>query len=405
MRVVHLGNVPVPDGHPESARIHQHPGRWVLNLALAQKAAGIDVQIVSQAHKASRDFTCDVEGIQVHFLRTFHPYRHFTFYAIDSRRMARFVRRLAPDIVHAHGTEAAYGHAAVKTGLPFCITAQGLFFQIIPTLGRKPTWNERFLHWGEDMVWKKAKFAIAKSEYVKSALAARYPHLEIALIPNTYEPALEAPLVPKTGNAVAYVGTMDERKGVRYLAAAMQEVVKTIPDVELHVIGNSPECRAKGYEAETIRSLRETLGEQLYLHGKIPSKEVFAVLDQCRALVAPSLEEMFGNQLIEGLMRGCHCIVSNGTALAENARRFGNSSVVPKRDSHSIAIAILHTSMLALQPETVESSRIAIRGYMSPEQVSRKHIAFYEQMVTENQIDSLTLSTKTPSGYVNFSTV
>ena len=91
----------------------------------------------------------------------------------------------------------------------------------------------------------------------------------------------------------------------------MQEVVKTIPDIELHVIGNSPECTAKGYEAETIRSLRETLGEQLYLHGKIPSKEVFAVLDQCRVLVAPSLEEMFGNQLIEGLMRGCHGIVTD----------------------------------------------------------------------------------------------
>ena len=384
MRVVHLGNVPVPDGHPESARIHQHPGRWVLNLALAQKAAGIDVQIVSQAHKASRDFTCDVEGIQVHFLRTFHPYRHFTFYAIDSRRMARFVRRLAPDIVHAHGTEAAYGHAAVKTGLPFCITAQGLFFQIIPTLGRKPTWNERFLHWGEDMVWKKAKFAIAKSEYVKSALAARYPHLEIALIPNTYEPALEAPLVPKTGNAVAYVGTMDERKGVRYLAAAMQEVVKTIPDIELHVIGNSPECTAKGYEAETIRSLRETLGEQLYLHGKIPSKEVFAVLDQCRVLVAPSLEEMFGNQLIEGLMRGCHCIVSNGTALAENALRFGNSTIVPKCDSHAIAVALAHAMSATSNQVQADSTVRKLRDQFNPKSVADRSFRFYKQLLMRN---------------------
>lgn len=381
MRVLHLGNVPVPDGHPESSRVHQHPGRWVLNLALAQKAAGIDVQIVSQAHKASRDFTCDVEGIQVHFLRTFHPYRHFTFYAIDSRRMARFVRRLAPDIVHAHGTEAAYGHAAVKTGLPFCITAQGLFFQIIPTLGRKPTWNERFLHWGEDMVWKKTKFAIAKSEYVKAALAARYPHLQIALIPNTYEPALEAPLVPKTGHAVAYVGTMDERKGVKYLAEAMREVVKTIPDVELHVIGNSPEGTAKGYEAETIRSLRETLGRNLYLHGRIPSKDVFAVLDQCRALVAPSLEEMFGNQLIEGLMRGCHGIVTEGTALAENARRFGNATVVPQRNALLIAETLVRNISPIFDPAVADTARFKICSYLGPQNVGVEYRMFYKSIL------------------------
>ena len=73
MTVLHLGNVPVPTDHPERRRVHQHPGRWVLNHALAQKAAGLDVEIVSQAHRASRDFDCEIEGVKVHFLRTYQP--------------------------------------------------------------------------------------------------------------------------------------------------------------------------------------------------------------------------------------------------------------------------------------------------------------------------------------------
>lgn len=381
MKIIHLGNVPVPDDHPEYGCVKQHPGRWVLNHALAQKAAGMGVEVVSQAHKATRDFDCEIEGMTVHFLRTYHPYRHFTFYALDAWRMARFVRRLNPDIVHAHGTENAYGHAAVRSGLPFCITAQGLFFQIIPMLGRPPTWNERFLRWGEDRVLRRTRFVVAKSEYVKAALAAKYPHLDLTLIPNTYELALDAPLSPRTGHTIAYVGTMGDRKGVRYLADAMQDVVKAVPDVELHVAGNPPERTAQGYTGECLRSLRETLGPRLVLHGREPSRKLFSVLDGCRALVAPSLEEMFGNQLIEALMRGCHGIVAEGTALAENARRFGNATVVPQRDASAIAVALRSVLSKPFDFVVAESARQRIREWMSPASVAEKHAAFYERVL------------------------
>ena len=142
-----------------------------------KREKGTDPATKSSASVAS------AEGVAVHFLRTYHPYRHFTLYALDAWRMARLVRRLAPDVVHAHGTEAAYGHAALRSGLPFCITAQGLFFQILPTLGRAPTWNERFLRWGEDRVLRRTRHVIAKSEYVKAALEQQYPHLDLTLIP------------------------------------------------------------------------------------------------------------------------------------------------------------------------------------------------------------------------------
>lgn len=382
---MHLGNVPVPVGHPEKARVKQHPGRWVLNHALAQKAAGMDVEIVTQAHKASRDFDCEIEGVTVHFLRTFHPWRHLTFYALDAMRMAGAMRKIAPNIVHVHGTEAAYGHAALRAGLPFCVTAQGLFFQIIPTLGRAQTISERALRIGEDFVWKRTKHAVAKSEYVRDALAAEYPHLDISLIPNTYEPGLDGPLLYKPGSLVAYVGTLDERKGVRYLAEAMKTVAAKVPDVELHVCGNAPEGAASGCEEECIRLLRETLGPRLVLHGRIPSRDLFAVLDRCRALVAPSLEEMFGNQLIEGLMRGCRGIVTEGTALAENARRFGNAATVPQRDGAAIAAALVETLSKPWDAAEAEAARANIRAYMSPETVSAKHAALYGKILAKRE--------------------
>lgn len=383
MKILHLGNVPIPADHPQHARVagHQHPGRWVLNHALAQKAAGMDVEIISQAHKASCDFDCVIEGVPVHFLRTYHPYRHFTFYLLDSIRMARRAKSLGADIVHAHGTEAAYGWAAQRTGLPYCITAQGLFFQILPTLGRRPTWNERFLRWGEHWVLRRARHVIAKSDYVREALAAEYPHLSLSLIPNTYEPGLDTPLEDKTPHTLAFVGTMDRRKGVHVIAEALPNVVKEIPDLVFHIAGNPDEATASGYTGEQLRSLRATLGDRLVLHGKVPSRDLFAMLSPCTALVAPSLEEMFGNQLIESMMRGCHGIVSDHTAMAENVRRFGNGTIVPQEDASALAAAIVQTLRHPPTPAQQETARQRIRDYMSPESVARKHRNLYQSIL------------------------
>lgn len=383
MKVIHLGNVPPPKEWVQKYHVKvTHPGRWVLNHAIAQKRAGMDVEVVTQAHKATRDFVCEIEGVKVHFLRTYHPYRHFTFYAIDQFRMASYVKKLRPDIVHAHGTEAAYALAAIRTGLPFCVTAQGLMFQIIPTLGRKPGWNMRFIRMSEHYAWKRTKYAIAKSEYVGDALAKEYPHLDLTLIPNTYQPELDGELKPKTGKKLAFVGTIDERKGVHLIAEAMKEVVKSHPDVELHIVGNQPEGTGSPYAIEQIASLRQTLGERLVLHGKLASPALFAVLDECVALLAPSLEEMFGNQLIEGLMRGCHGIVAEGTALAENVRRFGNGSICHQGSACSLAESVVRVLDVLYDHTGAEDARAKIREYMCPETVAGTHDGLYRRVLS-----------------------
>ena len=121
----------------------------------------------------------------------------------------------------------------------------------------------------------------------------------------------------------------------------------------------------------------------MILHGRMPSLKLFKMLDACRTLVAPSLEEMFGNQLIEGLMRGSHGIVAENTALAENARRFGNATVVPQRDSAAIARALTSVLSEPFSPEAAETARANIRAYMSPATVAEAHRALYARILDE----------------------
>ena len=212
---------------------------------------------------------------------------------------------------------------------------------------------------------------------MRDALAREYSHLDLTLIPNTYQPELDGELTPKTGKKFAFVGTIDERKGVHIIAASMKEVVKQHPDVELHIIGNQPEGTGSPYAIEQFASLRQTLGDRLVLHGSLPSTALFNVLDECVALLAPSIEEMFGNQLIEGLMRGCHGIVAEGTALDENVRRFGNGTVVPQQDARALADAILATLSTSLSAMNSEVVRQTIRRHMSPATVAELHNELY----------------------------
>lgn len=381
MKIIHLGNVPLDSYHPEKDFIKRHPGRWVLNHALAQKSIGLDVEVVTLVHGAKKDYVLEVDGIKVHYLKAAHKLRHMTFYAIDQIRLARYVKKLKPDFVHAHGTEEAYGWAAQRTGLPYCITAQGLFFQIIPTLKRKPTIHEIFLRWGENIVLKRAKHVIAKSEYVREALKEKYPHLQLELIPNTYEPSLDRSIVYPKQQALAFVGSIVDRKGVHLIAEALKSIVKQYPKVKLHIAGNSPEGSGSQYEQSVIKDLRETLGGNLILHGRIPSIELFKMLDECVAIVAPSTEEMFGNQLIEGLMRGCHGIVTDQTAMAENVRRFGNGTVVPQGDVSALINAI--SCVLENPPslDQINQARANIDAYMSPKVVAEKSKDFYIRLI------------------------
>ena len=70
MRVVHIGHVPLPSEHPDFGRLYSHPGRWVLNLAMAQaEHTSIGPAIITQVPGASIDWRCKVDGIDVEFVR------------------------------------------------------------------------------------------------------------------------------------------------------------------------------------------------------------------------------------------------------------------------------------------------------------------------------------------------
>jgi glycosyltransferase involved in cell wall biosynthesis len=386
LRVVHIGHVPLVPGHPDFGRMYSHPGRWVLNLAKVQREfGGMDAQVVTQVPGASRDYEGEVEGVPVRYVAAPDRLRSATLFFFDVRRLRRAVMEWGPDVVHAHGTEDAYALAAQACGRPSVITAQGCYFIINRELPPGGIFSrERVVEWTERRALRRAGDVIAKSGYVRGELARAFPHLRLHEIPNTFDPRLLGMAVdrPRRAGHVAFVGTVVERKGVHVIREALGVLRREWPGVfercVLHVFGDRR--GAAEYEVREMAGLRELLGERLVAHGTVGSMELAEELSTMPVLLAPSLEEMFGNQFIEAELLGVRGIVAEGTAMAENARRIGSGVVVEQRDAAGLARAIVEAMAGPASAEERVEVRRRIVEWMGPEVVARRHGEVYEKL-------------------------
>lgn len=386
MKVVHIGHVPLPSGHPDYGRLYSHPGRWVLNLAMAQAAnTEIEPRIVTQVPGASGDWEAMVDGVPVEFVRVPDRLRAATLFQFDKRTIAARARRYSPDVVHAHGTEEAYAMAAQATGKPYVITLQGVFAIINRELPPKLVSRERVVELLEWLTLRKAKQVIAKSDYIGERMAQLFPQLEIHRIPNTFDPRLLALDTTKVPRTACFVGMVTERKGLDLVVEALRKMEEADYPVKFHVIGNRGEGEAD-YDRRVLSDLRQLLGDRLVLHGILPALEAAKIVAHCEILVAPSREEMFGNQLIEGLLVGAIPVVTEGTAMAENVARFGRGRIVPQEDADSLAAALTAElrASLAEKNAVIQMARERINKYMGPKAVATAHEEIY-RLVLDNK--------------------
>jgi glycosyltransferase involved in cell wall biosynthesis len=383
MRVVHIGHVPLPAEHPDYGRLYSHPGRWVLNLAMAQAAhTRIEPKIITQVPGALCDWSAMVDGISVDFVRVPDRWRAATLFQFDKRTLAARALQHHPDLVHAHGTEEAYAMAAQATGKPYAITLQGVFAIINRELPPKLISRARAVEFLERHTLQKAKHVIAKSDYIAERIAQMFSHLVIHRIPNTFDPRLLTLHTTKVPRSACFVGMVTERKGLDLVVEALRQMKQTDYPAEFHIVGNSGEGAGE-YDRRVLSDLRQLLGDGLVLHGIVPALEAAKVVARCEVLLAPSREEMFGNQLIEALLLGALPIITDNTAMAENSRRFGRGLVVPQESPSSIAEALRWCfTRTDLDPPTTARARVLDEMGCTP--VAQAHTDLYEKIRKES---------------------
>ncbi|CAM4099839.1 glycosyltransferase family 4 protein [Zobellia roscoffensis] len=255
----------------------------------------------------SEDFVLQGQNINIYGIKACnkYPVKYLWGDFVDAKNVEKViegkVERL--DVLHAHWTYS-YAYAAMNfvNRLPVFCTVRDWASYIwqIESLKNKITWSFRYVMNGTVFRNSNIHF-IANSPYTATRIKDKYK-LQVPIIPNPIKETFlinKKNVLPENLELLCISTSNDKRKNIETLLKTFQLLLKEYPNSHLSLIGNP---FIKG--APKIAEWKEKgLLNKVTLVGPVNHDSLTEYLDRSRVLVVPSLEETFGNTLLEGMAR------------------------------------------------------------------------------------------------------
>jgi glycosyltransferase involved in cell wall biosynthesis len=222
-------------------RVSGGPEAVVVQLADGlRRLPGLEVHIFTTSSHTTQDSVQVREGVTVHTLRLRRVPR-WTLLRANARALAQAVRRIAPDVAHAH-SGGTWGDAALSSGAPAMITVHGVIRQEAQVFRRYGlSWREnlswRYEEWYERRCLARAADVIAISPYVAQfyrGMTSAAMHLVENPVADAYFDLPDA-TQPAT---ILCAGRIIRRKNVLGLLQAFAELRRNAPDARLRLAGD-----------------------------------------------------------------------------------------------------------------------------------------------------------------------
>ncbi len=220
----------------------------------------------------------------------------FLVHTLNTIRYARFC-----DLIHAHWTLSATA-ACLGQGIHrrrIVVTVQGSDIFQIPRLFLGAFITRETLFRCDLVV------ALSKALW-KRVLQLGVQPSKCLIIPNGVDTNQFVPINMKDREPlILFVGSLIQRKGVKYLLQAMPEVFAAYPKLRLIIVGEGPE-----------RPFLQQLAKELSIENRVlfigfqPQQEVKKLMQRAKILVLPSLEEGMGVVIVEALACGTPVVAS-----------------------------------------------------------------------------------------------
>jgi phosphatidyl-myo-inositol dimannoside synthase len=156
---------------------------------------------------------------------------------------------------------------------------------------------------GVDLFLSNSDFTWSKFVEVNPDFS-NWPHRTVHLglgLPNEASNALQT-------SAVLMIGRLrqsENYKGHKEIIAAWPEILRTVPDAELWIVGDG-DLRPDLEQLAT----RHGVANQVRFYGHIPDAEKENLIERCRCMALPSTGEGFGLVYLEAMRLGRPCLVS-----------------------------------------------------------------------------------------------
>jgi glycosyltransferase involved in cell wall biosynthesis len=291
--------------------------------------------------------------------------------------LARYLRRVRPDILQASISEASFHSALVAKacGVPLTIVEEhGLPDRPLPY---------RLIHAG---LYRMVDGIVGVSKVSCSYVTDREfaPRDRVHLLYNAIAPEFFSPLAPRRRSADRFtflnVGRLHPMKNQERLIRAFAPVARARNDARLVIVG-----------AGELDTRLAALVAELGLEGRVElpgyRQDVRSVVEVADCFVFPSLYESFGIAVVEAMARGVPAIVSSWGALPEVVGDLGERWIVDALDIDGWSRAM--TDMITLDADAHaalgrRARQIAER--YTPERHSRELHALYDRLLAAKGI-------------------
>jgi glycosyltransferase involved in cell wall biosynthesis len=255
------------------------------------------------------------------------------------RALARIIRQLRPDIVHAHSSKAG---ALVRLAriahptTPVVYTPHGYAFA-----GHLAHRSERHLYRGiERVLAPLSSRVVCVCEAEASVARSIGAPGRVRVVYNGIESAGEGPSDPRIaklslrGPVIGALTLLRPGKGLETLIDALPQVLAAHEDAQLAICGDGPDLKALMAQAQT-----RGVGHAMHFLG--PSSDPLAVLRAIDVFVHPSWAEAFPYVILEAMSAGRPVVATEVGGIGEALVDGESGMLVPKGDPDALAQALV----------------------------------------------------------------
>lgn len=343
-----------------------------------------DHEVVIFTTDSTRDCTKIYRGkkIIIYCLHNKFVLRGFTRFRMHKRIRNSVKQELSRlDVLHAEWTyEYAYALLPFINQKPiFCSVRDWCPYLLSIAKNRKEKyyWKMSYYMFKKVMQEQQIHF-IANSNYTKERILGDYPDNGVTIIPNPIQRSFICESRENYPNHPVFVSIsqsiQNTRKNYKTLLEAFHLYLKERPNAELILIG--------WYSDEWKNEMnREELLDNVILKGSMNHDDIFDVLDQSTCLIHPSLEETFGNILLEAMCRRIPCIGGESSGAVPQVLGYGKYGLLCDiTDSSSILNKMKEVTEVSVD-ELVDRCTTYLLNTYADNVVAQMHISLFDDIL------------------------
>ena len=368
------------DGLPEElGRLPKmHPATWqrVLLIEL-QKESSLRLHIIVLRKQFPRSLKFQQGNTTFHCVKTPGGLRAPSLFWLDTYYVARILRSIGPDVVHAWGSENGAALIASRLRYPSLVTMQGLM-SWMTELGVANSY-QRFAARLERWSLSRLRNVSAESSFAVQYLRERYPRLQLRQIEHAPSWGFHQLTRRPISQPMRFlsISTLGHAKGTDVLLHALDSLRDAL-SFDVVLIG--------GASTETLDEYRRAVSPELWsrlrFKNHLTSDEIAAELEQATLLIYPSRADNSPNAVKEAVVAGVPVVASEVGGIVDYVIPNENGFLFPVGDvtacANAVRKACQHPSMSRgeVSPETLAR----VREYLSPATMGRKFLEAYREI-------------------------